>query len=298
MKRKTFWGFAAPSVVVMTLLMLFPLVTTVYLSFFRVLPRNRYSLSACDDLGGSCFVGWKNYSDIFSDGEFWTAFWFTLKFVAVTVPIQTLFGLAVALLLDRVGRGRGFYMAALLTPFIVTPVVGSLLVKDLFARTGFVSKVVQILTGDPEATFLLTDGNVNWVIFLQSIWHVMPFAMISLFAGLQSLPAERMEAASIDGAGFWRSLWHVKVPHLRSIFLFITMISLMDAYRVYDSVFIFATERFADSRSLQMYTIEVATDFGRVGRGNALSVVTVLGVFVILLPFLYISYKDQLAERA
>ncbi|MFW2380317.1 MAG: carbohydrate ABC transporter permease [Acidimicrobiales bacterium] len=297
MKRKTFWGFAGPSVVVMTVLMVFPLATTIYLSFFRVLPSNRYSLSACDDLGGSCYVGWKNYGDVFNDDEFWTALWFTLKFVAVTVPIQTVFGLAVALLLDRVRRGRAFYMAALLMPFIVTPVVGSLLVKDLFARTGLISKVTTWITSDPEATFQLTNGNVNWIIFLQSIWHVMPFAFISLFAGLQSLPEERMEAASIDGAGFWRALWHVKIPHLRAIFMFILMISLMDAYRVYDSVFIFATERFASSRSLQMYTIEVATDVGRVGRGNALSVLTVLGVFVILLPFLYISYKDQLAER-
>ena len=297
MKRKTFWAFAGPSVVVMTVLMVFPLATTIYLSFYRVLPSNRYRLNVCEDLGGSCFVGWKNYTDVFADDEFWTAFWFTLKFVAVTVPIQTLLGLAVALLLDRVKRGRAFYMAALLTPFIVTPVVGSLLVKDLFARTGFISKIMTWITSDPEATFLLTDGNVNWIIYLQTIWHVMPFAFISLFAGLQSLPAERMEAAAIDGAGFWRALWHVKVPHLRSIFLFITMISLMDAYRVYDSVFIFATERFANSRSLQMYTIEVATEVGRVGRGNALSVITVIGVFVILLPFLYISYKDQLAER-
>ncbi len=297
MKRRTFWGFATPSVMVMTVLMLFPLATTVYLSFFRVLPRNRYSLSACEDLGGSCYVGWKNYVDVFNDEEFWTALWFTLRFVAVTVPIQTVFGLGVALILDRVGRGRGIYMAALLTPFIVTPVVGGLLVKDLFARTGFISKVLQWGTSDPEASFLLTNGNVNWIIFLQSIWHVMPFAMISLFAGLQSLPDERMEAAAIDGAGFWRTLFHIKIPHLRSIFLFIIMVSLMDAYRVYDSVFIFATERFADSRSLQMYTIEVATDFGRVGRGNALSVITVLGVFVILLPFLYVSYRDQIAER-
>lgn len=281
----------------MTVLMIFPLMTTIYLSFFRVLPRNRYRLDACEDLGGSCYVGWKNYSDVFSDSEFWTALWFTLRFVAVTVPIQIVFGLAVALLLERVTRGRALYMAALLIPFIVTPVVGSLLVKDLFASQGFASKVIQWLGSDPEAVFRITDGNVNWLIFIQSIWHVMPFAMISLFAGLQTLPGERLEAAAIDGAGFWRSLWHIKVPHLRPILLFITMISLMDAYRVYDSVFIFATERFAASRSLQIYTIEVAQDVGRVGRGNALSVLTVIGVLVILLPFLFVSYRDQIAER-
>lgn len=279
----------------MTLLMAFPLATTLYLSFFRVLPRNRYRLNVCEDLGGSCFVGWKNYTDVFADEEFWTALWFTLRFVAITVPVQIAFGLAVALLLDRVGRGRSFYMAALLTPFIVTPVVGSLIVKDLFERGGLIKFVIEALTGND---FLLSTGTVNYAIYLQSIWHVMPFAMISLFAGLQSLPEERMEAASIDGAGFWRSLWHVKIPHLRSILLFITMVSLMDAYRVYDSVFIFATERFSDSRSLQIYTIEVAQDLGRVGRGNALSVLTVLGVFVILFPFLHLSYKEQIAERS
>lgn len=295
MNRKTFWVFTLPSVIVMTVLMVFPLGTTLYLSFYRVLARNRFRLDACEDLGGSCFVGWKNYTDVLTDSEFWSAFWFTMKFLIVTVPIQTVFGLAVALLLDRVRRGRALYMAALLLPFIVTPVVGSVIVKDLFESNGLISWLYEVITGE---TFQLNAGNVDWAIFIQAIWHVMPFAMISLFAGLQSLPQERVEASAIDGAGFWRTLWHVKIPHLRSIFMFITMISLMDAYRVYDSVFIFSNDRFDNSRSLQMYAIEVAKDVGRVGKGNALSVLTVVGVMVILLPFLWISYKDQIAERA
>jgi len=128
---------------------------------------------------------------------------------------------------------------------------------------------------------------------------VMPFAMITFFAGLQTLPEDRVEAASIDGAGYWRQLWHVTLPHLRVLILFVALISIMDAYRVYDSVFVFAGDRFTDAHTLQVYTVEVAVDpqIGRVGKGNAIGVLNVIGIFVVLIPFLVISYRDQIRER-
>jgi len=124
-ERKTFWFFTVPSVAVMALLMVVPLATTVWLGFHRLLLR---------DLKNPTWIGLQNYTDLLTDPEFWTAFRWTMLFVAIVVPIQMVLGLAVALMLDRVVRGRSFYMAALLTPFIVTPVVGSLVYKDLFDR--------------------------------------------------------------------------------------------------------------------------------------------------------------------
>lgn len=287
MNRRTFWSFTLPSVVIMLTLMVFPLVTTIWLGFQRLLLR---------DLKNPSWVGFDNYREVLSDSEFWSAFWFTMQFVAVVVPVTMVFGLAVALLLDRVKRGRGFYMAALLLPFIVTPVVGSLVYKDLFERGGLLAYLFETITGDP---FAVSNGNVKWLIIVQSIWHVMPFAMITFFAGLQTLPGERVEAAAIDGAGFWRNLWHVTLPHLRRLILFVGMISVMDAYRAYDTVFVWTGNRFTDAETLQVYNVRVATafDIGRLGKGNAIAVLNVIGIFVVLIPFLYRSYKDQVAER-
>jgi len=287
MTKRTFWWFTMPSVAIMVTLMVFPLVTTIWLGFQRLLLR---------DLRNPEWVGLGNYRDVLGDPEFWSAFWFTMLFIVVTVPIQMLFGLAVALLLDRVTRARSIYMAALLLPFIVTPVVGTLVFEDLFERGGLLSWLVEVVTGD---AFAVTAGNVKALILIQSIWHAMPFAMITFFAGLQSLPEERMEASAIDGAGFWRNLWHIKIPHLRTLIVFVGLISVMDAYRVYDSVFVWTGNRFTDAHTLQVYNVRVATafDIGRLGKGNAIAIITVIGIFVVLIPFLWQSYKDQVAER-
>ncbi|WP_419838894.1 carbohydrate ABC transporter permease [Candidatus Poriferisodalis sp.] len=287
MERRTFWFFTVPSVAVMVLLMVVPLATTVWLGFHRLLLR---------DLKNPTWIGLQNYTDILTDPEFWAAFRWTMLFVVLVVPIQMVLGLAVALMLDRVVRGRSFYMAALLTPFIVTPVVGSLVYKDLFDRGGLIAWLWQVIFDDP---FQITSGNVRYLIVIQAVWAVMPFAMITFFAGMQTLPSERLEAAAIDGAGFWRNLWHVVLPHLRTLVLFVGLISVMDMYRIYDQVFVWTGNRFTDAHTLQVYNVRIATafDIGRVGKGNAMAVLTVIGILVVLVPFLYRSYKDQISER-
>ncbi|WP_419853669.1 carbohydrate ABC transporter permease [Candidatus Poriferisodalis sp.] len=287
MERKTFWFFTVPSVAVMALLMVVPLATTVWLGFHRLLLR---------DLKNPTWIGLQNYTDLLTDPEFWTAFRWTMLFVVIVVPIQMVLGLAVALMLDRVVRGRSFYMAAMLTPFIVTPVVGSLVYKDLFDRGGLIAWLWQVIFDDP---FQITSGNVRYLIIIQAVWAVMPFAMITFFAGLQTLPGERLEAAAIDGAGFWRNLWHVILPHLRTLVLFVGLISVMDMYRIYDQVFVWTGNRFTDAHTLQVYNVRIATafDIGRLGKGNAMAVLTVIGILVVLIPFLYRSYKDQISER-
>jgi ABC-type sugar transport system permease subunit len=287
MTKKTFWGFTIPSVFVMLLLMVVPLVTTIWLSMNKLLLR---------DIRNPEWIGFDNYREVLGDEEFWAAARFTLQFVAVTVPIQMTLGLGIALLLDKVGRGRAIYLAGLLLPFIVTPVVGTLIYKDLFDRGGLIAWLWEVVT---DEQFVITATNVKWLIIVQSVWAVTPFAMITFFAGLQTLPGERVEASQIDGAGYWRKLWHVTLPHLRVLILFVALISIMDAYRVYDSVFVFAGDRFTDAHTLQVYTVEVAVDpqIGRVGKGNAIGVLNVLGIFVVLIPFLFVTYRDQIKER-
>lgn len=271
----------------MLILMVFPLVTTIWLSMNQLLLR---------DIRSPEWVGLANYREVLSDPEFWAAVRFTLQFVVIVVPIQMILGLAIALLLDRVKRGRGVYLAAILLPFIVTPVVGTLIYKDLFERGGLIAWLWEVFT---DEAFVVTSQNVRWLIILQAVWYVMPFAMITFFAGLQTLPEDRVEAASIDGAGYWRKFWHVTLPHLRVLILFVALISIMDAYRVYDSVFVFAGDRFTDAHTLQVYNVRVALDpqIGRVGKGNAIGILNVIGIFVVLIPFLWTSYKDQVAER-
>ncbi|MGH1491879.1 MAG: carbohydrate ABC transporter permease [Acidimicrobiales bacterium] len=287
MNKKTFWWFTIPSVFIMAALMVFPLLTTIYLSFNRIFLR---------DLGTREWIGLENYTDVLTDPDFWAAFRLTILYVAIVVPVHIVLGLGLANLLDRVKRGRGIYMAAMLLPFVVTPVVGTLMVRDLFDRGGLIAWLWEMITDDP---FVITTGNVRWVIILHGLWAITPFAVITFFAGLQTMPEERIEAADMDGAGFWAKQRFVVIPHLRSLITFVLLITIMDAYRVFDSSFVFGQSVGQAAHTLQVYNFEVAlsAQFGRVGKGNAVAVITVIGIFVVLIPFLRKSYKEQIAER-
>ena len=287
MDRRTFAGFTIPSVLIMVMLMALPLITTVYLSFNRIFLR---------DLNDRQWIGFENYTEVLSDPAFWDAFKLTILFVAIVVPAHLVLGFGLATLLDRVKRGRSFYMAALLLPFIVTPVVGTLMVRDLFDRGGLLAWLWNLATGE---TFVIDAGNITWILILHGIWATTPFVVITLFAGMQTLPPERLEASEIDGAGFWAKQRFIVIPHLRSLIVFILLISIMDSYRVFDSSFVFGQSVGESANTLTVYNFEVAFrgQLGRVGKGNAVAVLTMIGMFVALIPFLRKSYVEQIAER-
>ena len=287
MDRRTFAGFTVPSVLIMVMLMAVPLITTVYLSFNRIFLR---------DLNDRQWIGFENYTEVLSDPAFWDAIKLTILFVAIVVPAHLVLGFGLATLLDRVKRGRSFYMAALLLPFIVTPVVGTLMVRDLFDRGGLLAWLWNLATGE---TFVIDAGNITWILILHGIWATTPFVVITLFAGMQTLPPERLEASEIDGAGFWAKQRFIVIPHLRSLIVFILLISIMDSYRVFDSSFVFGQSVGESANTLTVYNFEVAFrgQLGRVGKGNAVAVLTMIGMFVALIPFLRKSYAEQIAER-
>lgn len=285
MKRPTFALFVGPSVFVMTALMTLPLLASIVLGLHYITFRN---------LDAPVWFGLKNYADVLSDREFWDSLEFTLIFIAATVPARMLLGLIFALLLDQIVRLRGLFIAAALVPFVLTPVVGTLIFRDMFDRGGPYWYWMQQIF---DYRLFMSSTTVPLLIIFHSIWTATPFAMIVLFAGLQTLPQETLEAARVDGASWLRQLWHVAIPHLRSLFVFIALISIMDSYRVFDSVFVLTQQNaIYDAETIMYYTFQTALTFGRLGKANAMSVLTVLGIFVVLIPFLIMTYREQLEE--
>lgn len=288
MERKHFYFFVAPSLVIMLALMVAPLLAAIWLGFHRMTFSN---------VTEPVWVGLENYIFMLSDPGFWNSFAFTILYIVVTVPIQIVLGMFVALMLDQVRAFRGIYMAAILLPFIVTPIVGTLIYRQTFDRYGIYPYILDQVFG-LEVNFFL-PANIMSLVFFHAIWYVTPFAIVTLFAGLQTIPEEPLEAAKVDGAGWLRRLWHVIIPHLRSLFLLIALISIMDAYRVFDSIFVLTKQNpiYSNVETLMYYNYQVAVVFQRLGRANAMSVMTVIGIFVILVPFLYMTYKQQVEER-
>jgi ABC-type sugar transport system permease subunit len=286
MKRRTFLAFISPSLAMMLLLMVLPLVTAVWLGFNFITFRN---------LDTPQWVGLQNYIEVLSDPAFWASLRFTLLYIIITVPATIVIGFLIASLLDQVTRFRGVYIAASLLPFIVTPVVGTLMFRNTFDRSGLYTYLLNLLLGYKLS---MNGDTVRFLIMLHGIWYSTPFAMITIFAGLQSLPQEPMEAATVDGANVLQKTWYVVIPHLRSLLVFISLIGIMDAYRVFDSIFVLTKQNpLYKADTIMYYNFKVALSFGQLGKANAMAVLTVIGIFVVLVPFLITTYRQQTEER-
>ena len=285
MKRATFTFFVAPSVFIMLALMTLPLLASILLGMHFITFRN---------LDEPIWVGLRNYEEVLGDAEFWDSLEFTLLFILAVVPARIVLGLIFALLLDQIRRFRGVFIAAALVPFVMTPVVGTLIFRDMFDRGGPYWYWMQQLF---DYRLFMSSTTVPLLIIFHSLWTATPFAMIVLFAGLQTLPQESLEAARVDGASWLQQLWHVAIPHLRSLFIFIGLIAIMDSYRVFDSVFVLTQQNpIYDAETIMYYNFQVAMSFGRLGKANAMSVLTVIGIFVVLIPFLVLTYREQTEE--
>ena len=286
MKRNTFLLFVGPSVIIMLLLMILPVLASIYLSFNLITFRNLLS---------PVWIGFENYQRALTDPAFWASLKFTLLYIVATVPTTILLGYIFALLLDQITAFRGVLIAAMLLPMVITPVVGAMMFKDLFDKSGLVYYWLRILF---DYRFILDSTTAPILIILYSLWGGVTFPMIVLFAGLQTQSEEILEAAMVDGANWFQRIIYIVTPQLRSLFVFVTLISIMDAYRVYDSIFVITQGNpVYKATSIILYTLNTAMKYGNIGRANAMAILTVIGIFIVLIPYLVNTYHDQLEER-
>ena len=286
MKRREFFAFAAPSLLMMFGLMIVPVFFTIYLGF------TRYSFGTTPE-----WVGLRNYTLTLRQGAFWNAVRFTLLFMAFAIPLQILTGFVMALLLDNVQRIQGVIVTAALIPAVVTPVVSALVFGSLFEdRSGFYSWLLSLV--GINIRWFATAASARALLIMHSVWQSTPFVFITLYAGLQAMSREQLESAQLDGANYAQRIRHIIVPSLAPLFIFIAIINLMDAYRVFDSVFVMTRGGpGAATESVMFYNYNVAFAQDSLGRGSAISVLTIIGIFVLLIPFLYQTYRQQTATK-
>jgi multiple sugar transport system permease protein len=333
MKTRSFVGFAAPSVVLMVLLLALPLVMTLWLSVRSCAPdlqlvsvqqtgpfgeqlvvTQRARTDATGRAVQLCrFVGLDYYQKLLGlhmspDGgskkdpanaaassasapnEFWAALQFTMIYVAVTTPAILVGGLLLALAVNRATRAlRGAFIAASLLPFIITPVVGALAIKWLFRDDGLVPHLLSLV--GVQVFWMAQAWSARLLICIYGVWHVLPFAFIVLYAGLQSVPKDSLEAAMLDGASSTQRLRFVTLPHLMPLLVFVTLIHLMDAYRVFEPVLVLTQGAF--TTSVQYLTYYVLLEENNPFKASAAAVLTLIGIAVLLLPLLRRTWREQ-----
>ena len=226
--------------------------------------------------------------------EFLGALHFTLLYTLVTLPFVLLLGFLVALGVNNANQKlKGFFITASLLPFIITPVVAALSIKWLFRDNGLVP---YFLSHFGISVYWMAEAwSARFLIILYGIWHSAPFAFIVLYAGLQSVPQDSLEAATIDGASRWQKLRYVTLPHLMPLVIFITLIHLMDAYRVFEPVMVLTQGAF--TTSVQYLTYYILVQENNPYKASAAAVLTTAGIFVLLIPLLVKTWKEQRAGR-
>ncbi len=288
LRKKEFIAFAAPSMITMIVLMIIPLIVTLFLSFCTF------------QLGGSLeFIGFGNYVNVFENPRFWNSTGFTLLVTFINVPARLLIGMGLAIILYNV-KSRIFttiFISGILLPFVITPAVStqmfSWLFKDIYGLfPHYLSEMginIQWFADVIPARALIT---------FHTIWSGVPFVIITLYAGLQAMPVDPLKAAQVEGASWPQKIRHILIPYLSPLILFTTMINIMDIYRLYDSVAIMTKGGPAQStETIQFYNYQVAFQNQSLGQAASISVLTVISIFILMMPFLFIMYREQAENK-
>ncbi|AKU18970.1 carbohydrate ABC transporter permease [Luteipulveratus mongoliensis] len=220
---------------------LFVLPTVVIFGIFKFLPilgAGAMSLTDYQLNGDYTFVGADNYSRILQDDAFWQSLKVTGLYVVIFVPLIVVVSLAGAVLLHQMQRYTGLFRSLLFVPYLCSFVLAGIVWTWIFATDGPLNAALGGL-GFGSVPFisgsqLLVLGSLAMV----SVWKGFGYSMLIFLAGLKALPAEVHEAARIDGAGAWRTFWHITLPLLRPITLFVLIIETIVGFQVFDTIYV------------------------------------------------------------
>jgi multiple sugar transport system permease protein len=224
------WLLVAPAVLLILALSIYPLLFSLVVSFIN------YDFQ----IPGHAFVGLKNFEMVVFDPVARRALLLTAILSGTSVLIEFLLGLAVAMVMMKSFRGRGLIMSILIVPLFISPViVGQLFTLILQRPFGPTNYLLSELLG--------TEVNISWLtqspwlyisIILADVWQWTPFMFVILLAGLTAIPPNLYEAAELDGVGPWQVFWSITLPHLGPMILLAITFRLLDAIRLFDTIFI------------------------------------------------------------
>jgi multiple sugar transport system permease protein len=270
-ERKTAWLLCAPAVIVMLIVTGYPIVYAIYLSL------QKYDLRFPDQKE---FVGLQNYIDVLTASVWWKDFFNTVFITLVSVGIELVLGMVIALVMHRAIFARGAVRTAVLIPYGIVTVVASFGFLYAFSTTsGFIPQWFNLAT-DPFSSRWDSFG----VIILTEVWKTTPFMALLLLAGLALVPDELHEAAKVDGASAWQRFWRITVPLMKPAILVALLFRTLDAFRIFDTVFI-QTRGANDTETVSILGYNVLINRVNLGLGSAVSILIFICVIIIAVLF-------------
>jgi multiple sugar transport system permease protein len=248
---------------------------------------------------GHPFVGLENYRALFQDQVALHSLSNTLLFVFISTFFELLFGLIIALVINRHFRGRGLVRAAILVPWAIPTVVSSQMWRFIFNdKYGLVNFLLYGSNSSLYAAWLANPLTAFAAIVIADVWKTSSFTALIILAGLQLIPDELYEAARIDGASEWQQFQKITLPLIKPALLIALLFRTMDAFRVFDLVFVMTQGGPGDSTNvLQFYGYKKIFAEGLMGYGSTLSVLAFFITFVIALLYLKLIGTGLFQEK-
>lgn len=270
-RRLAYW-LISPAVFLMLAVTAYPIGYAVWLSL------QRYNLAAPDDVE---FIGIENYVTILSDGYWWTAFAVTLGITIVSVAIEFVLGMALALVMHRTIFGKGTVRTAILVPYGIVTVAASY--SWYYAWTPGTGYLANLL---PTGSAPLTEQLPSLaIVVLAEVWKTTPFMALLLLAGLALVPQDLLNAAQVDGAGAWKRLTKVILPLIKPAILVALLFRTLDAFRIFDNIYVL-TGGANDTGSVSILGYNNLFKAFNLGLGSAISVLIFLCVAIIAFIFI------------
>ena len=278
-RRLAAW-MMAPSLTVMALVAAYPILYAFWLSL------NEYSVRIA---GLKRFAGLRNYIEALTSAEFWSAVGVTFLFTALSVTLELLLGLGMALAMHEAFRGRALLRTTVLVPWAILTVVTAMTWRSIFDPSlGFMNQMLGTL-GLPgsDTVWLGEEGYALGVMVFADVWKTAPFMGLLLLAGLQVIPGDVYEAARVDGATAWQRFTRITLPLLKPAMLVALLFRTLDALRIFDLPFVL-TQGANGTTTMSLIAYQELTQNRLIGLGSALSVLTFVTVMAV--SFMYIRF--------
>jgi trehalose/maltose transport system permease protein len=260
-RTRAAWLFLTPTLVAMGLVAGWPLARTFWFSFTD---------ANLTDLAASQFVGLESLRTVLEDPDWWTTVWTTFRFAGVSVLLETVLGMIIALALNAKFRGRALLRAAVLVPWAIPTVVSARMWGWMFSDSyGVINAILMKVGLITEPMAWTADPGLSFAaVVAVDVWKTTPFMALLILAALQMLPDEMYEAARIDGAGPIRTFFQVTLPMVKGPLLVAIIFRILDALRVFD-VFFVLTGGGTETMPMAGYARQRMFEYQEIGVGSA-----------------------------
>ncbi len=286
--RNLKWIYTLPAVIFVLIMMLFPIIYTVRISFFE------WSMSATTP---PKWVGLDNYIALLKDERFWHAVGATFYFTIAALVIEIVLGVAIAVLLARDFRGKNLVKTVFLLPMVATPVAMGLVWMLIYEPTIGVANMILKSLGFEPLLWLASESQVIPSLVIVDVWQWTPMIALIVMAGLATLPSDPYEAADVDGASAWAKFTQITLPLLRPTILVAAMLRLIDVLKTFDIIYAMTQggPNFA-SETLNLYGYVLGFQYFKLGMASSLLVLFFLLVMGLTLVMIWMRKRLEAAS--